>query len=58
MYMCQVVVLGVLLVPVSGCICNDVEVLNGIPKEVVKKAVEEDVSKNRKQGASEEFPRF
>ncbi len=58
MYMCQVVVLGVLLVPVSGCICVQSGGAYGVSKEVDEKAVEEVIQENREQGSSEKFPWF
>ncbi len=58
MYMCQVVLFGVILIALEGCFCVQVGGRYGVSKEVIQEAVEEVVSKNRKQGTSEEFPRF
>ncbi len=56
MYMCQLVVLGVLLVPVSGCICVQSGGAYGVSKEDREEAVEEAIQENRDEGSSEEFP--
>ncbi len=47
MYMCQVVLFALFSVGVNGCICSQVEVLDGISKEVEEEAVQEVIFKDR-----------